>query len=272
MIPWSTSVAVRTAPFVTWTLIALNVVVFLHELALPPRALQAFLMEWGVVPARYADPAWARRVGLDPWNYLPFLTSMFLHGGWGHILLNMWTLLIFGPAIEDRFGSGRFLLFYFACGIGAAVAHAALNAGSTVTSLGASGAIAGTMGAFMRLFPLARIVVIIPIIIIPFFIELFAFFYVGFWMALQLMQGLTDLMSPGSLGGIAWWAHIGGFAVGFAATGWLRKPSRAPQRDEGIFGFRPDGSRRRIRGRRPGSGHGSRSGPWGRRHKRGPWG
>lgn len=266
MIPWSTSVATRGAPFVTWALIALNAAVFVHQLGLPARALEVFFMEWGVVPARYAHPAWARQAGLEPLNILPFFTSMFLHGGWGHILLNMWTLWIFGPALEDRFGAMRYLGFYLACGLGAAVAHAVVNADSTAPSLGASGAIAGAMGAFMRLFPLSRVVVIIPIIIIPLFIELFAFFYVGFWMALQLMQGLTDLMSPTSLGGIAWWAHIGGFAVGFLATGWLRRRHfRRPQRDEGRDGFLPDGRRRRRPPRH-------RYGPWGRRYRKGPWG
>ncbi len=262
MIPWSTSVAVRTVPLLTWALIAANAAAFFLELSLPPRALEVFLHEWGVVPARYAHPDWARARGLDPGNLLPFFTSMFLHGGWGHILLNMWTLLIFGPAIEDRFGTVRFLGFYLVCGIGASVAHAVANADSTVPSLGASGAIAGVMGAFMRLFPLSRVVVMIPIIIIPLFFELHAFFYVGFWMAIQLIQGLTDLMSPSDLGGIAWWAHIGGFVVGFLATGWLRKRHyRRPQRDEGVWGFMPDG-RRRPR----------RRGPWGRRHRKGPWG
>jgi membrane associated rhomboid family serine protease len=271
MIPWSTSVAIRTAPFVTWALIAANGALFLYELALPPRALEAFLMEWAVVPARYAHPAWAARIGLESGNLLPFLSSMFLHGGWGHILLNMWTLLIFGPAVEDRFGAGRYLLFYLACGVGAAVAHALVNADSTVPSLGASGAIAGVMGAFMRLFPLSRVVVMIPVIIIPFFFELHAFFYVGFWMAIQLVQGLTDLLSPVSLGGIAWWAHIGGFAVGFLATGRLRRRSRPPQRDEGVWGFLPDG-RRRHPPRGYGHGYGRSYGPWGRRWRRGPWG
>lgn len=253
MIPWSTSVAVRNTPFLTWALIAVSALVFLFELSLPQRALQAFLTQYGVVPARFAHPQSAAEHGLAPWNYLPFLTSMFLHGGWGHILINMWTLAIFGPAIEDRLGPMRFLGFYLVCGIGASIAHAVVNADSTVPSLGASGAIAGVMGAYMRLFPMSRVIVLVPIIFIPFFFEFYAFLYVGFWMALQLLQGFTDLMSERSLGGIAWWAHVGGFLVGFLMIGALAlKGYRSPQRDEGKSGFSPDGRRRR-----------SRKGPWG---------
>ena len=260
MFPWSTSVAIRHAPFVTWTLIALNLAIFLYEVSLPSGELQAFIVQWGLVPARYGHPHWAAAHGLAPGNLLPFLSNTFLHGSWLHVLLNMWTLWIFGPAIEDRFGAPRYLAFYLACGIGASVAQALVNADSAVPTLGASGAIAGVMGAFMRLFPLSRVVVIIPIIIIPFVLEIYSFFFIGFWMALQVVQGLTDLMSPPGLGGIAWWAHIGGFALGFAATGWLRRRHyRPPQRDEGIWGFTPDGRRR------------ARRGPWGRRDRKGPW-
>ncbi|RMF36710.1 MAG: rhomboid family intramembrane serine protease [Alphaproteobacteria bacterium] len=248
MLPWSTSVAVRYTPFVTWALIVVNAIVFLFEQSLPPRALDALLVHYALVPARYFNPEWALANGLDPGNYLPFLTNTFMHAGWMHVILNMWSLLIFGPAVEDRLGPLRFLGFYLVCGVGASVAHGLVNSDSLVPALGASGAIAGVMGAFMRLFPLSRVVVLVPVIFLPFFFELHAFFFVGFWMALQLMQGLAGLFDSNTLGGVAWWAHIGGFAVGWLAIGWLQLTPvryRPPQPDEGRFGFAPDGRRRR---------------------------
>jgi membrane associated rhomboid family serine protease len=248
MFPWSTSVAVRHVPFLTWALIGLNAVFFLHELALPPGQIEPFLMRNALVPARYSHPAWALANGLDPGNFLPVLTNTFLHAGWAHLILNMWTLLIFGPAIEDRFGHARFVGFYLGCAIFASAAHALVNSDSTLPALGASGAIAGVMGAFMRLFPLSRVVVVVPIIIIPFFFELYAFLFVGFWMLLQIVQGVTELLHHLDLGGVAWWAHIGGFALGWLVSGGLAlEPSRyrPPQADEGRFGFTADGRRRK---------------------------
>ncbi len=248
MFPISTTVATRYAPVVTWSLILLNVFVFLIQWSLPEPGRDIFIDYYALIPARFFYPEWAAAVGLKSSVYLPFVTNIFLHGGWLHLILNMWMLAIFGPAIEDRLGGARYLLFYIICGIGASAAHAYVNASSTIPSLGASGAIAGVMGAYMRLFPLSRILVLIPVFIFPFFFEMHAAFFVGLWFFLQLAQGLGDLFSDMTslTGGIAWWAHIGGFVAGWLLIGFMRQGSdnyRKYHRDEGVHGFLPDGRR-----------------------------
>ncbi len=244
MFPVASAVSHRYPPFVVWGLIAVNTAVFLFQIALPPPLLERFVFRWALVPARYFHPEWALANGLDPTDYLPFFTNMFLHGGWFHIIANMWTLWIFGPAVEDRLGKVRFLLFYLAAGLGASFAHAWVNADSAVPALGASGAIAGVIGAYMRLFPFARVIVMIPILFLPFFFEMPAALFALIWFVLQLVQGIGALLGPASAGGVAWWAHIGGFVVGWAI---VRLVQRSPIRhrpyyaDEGKLGFAPDG-------------------------------
>jgi membrane associated rhomboid family serine protease len=153
---------------------------------------------------------------------------------------------LFGPAVEDRLGSGRYLVFYLVCGVLASVTHALFNVTSVVPALGASGAIAGVMGCYMRLFPLARVIVLIPILFLPFFFELYAWVFVGLWFLVQVLQGATELFMPSTGGGVAWWAHIGGFIAGLA-FGSLLTPSRRDYRpyyaDEGVYGFTPLGRR-----------------------------
>lgn len=248
MFPIDSAVPIRYPPFVVYALIAINAIVFLFELSLPPRALEAFLQHWALVPLRYSDPSWAWRHGLDPENYLPFFTNMYLHGGWFHILSNMWTLWIFGPAVEDRLGKVRFFIFYTACGIGASLAHALTNIDSAIPALGASGAIAGVIGAYMRLFPHARVIVLVPILLIPFFFEVPAAIFAAIWFFTQVVQGVGALFAPAVGGGVAWWAHIGGFAVGWAIIRQIQRSERRHRRyfaDEGKLGFDPAGYRRR---------------------------
>ena len=254
MFPVSTTVAMRHPPFVTWALIALNVFVFFF-IQVPiaksggEAALRAFLMHWGLVPARYFVPGWAAAHGLDQ-NLLPFLANTFLHGGFAHLLFNMWTLYIFGPAVEDRMGALNYALFYLACGVGASFAHAVMNPTSVLPAIGASGAIAGVVGAYIRLFPHSRIVIMIPVLFFPFFFELHALAFATIWLITQLTSGITALFLPPNVGGVAWWAHIGGFIFGWlVATYWLRKPRYRPlQPDEGKFGCCPDGRRNRAIG------------------------
>lgn len=246
MFPIDSAVPIRQPPVVVWTLLLLNAAFFLYELSLTPEELQAFLYRWALVPARYFVPGWAEAAGLDR-SPLPFLTNTFLHGGWFHIVSNMWTLWIFGPAVEDRMGSGRFLAFYLLCGIGASLAHALVNWNSTIPALGASGAISGVIGAYMRLFPLSRLIVMVPIGFIPFFFEMPAAIFAFIWFLTQVVQGVGALFAPAVGGGVAWWAHIGGFVVGFVLVPWIhrRRRLRAWYPDEGKLGFSPDGTRRR---------------------------
>jgi len=200
-------------PAATVAIILVNAVIFLFQVTLRHRQLEWLVDMFGIIPARYTHPHWASIVGF-PHNYWPFLTSMFLHGGWFHIISNMWVLWIFGDNVEDRMGPIRFVVFYLICGVAAGIVHVVTNGASTMPVIGASGAIAGVLAAYMVLFPLARIVVLIPIFFYPLFVEIHAFIFVLIWFCAQFFNGALALMTPGQVGGIAWWAHIGGFGTG----------------------------------------------------------
>jgi membrane associated rhomboid family serine protease len=160
---------------------------------------------------------------------------MFLHGGWMHILGNMWTLWIFGDNVEDRMGPVRFVVFYLLCGLAAGIVHTLTNPNSTLPTVGASGAIAGVMGAYLFLFPKSRIIVLIPIFFFPFFFELPAVTYLGFWALSQVFSGTLALGDARDVGGVAWWAHVGGFITGIALQFFFVRSGaayRRPSRDE----------------------------------------
>jgi membrane associated rhomboid family serine protease len=227
MFPVRDSVPSRSVPVATRALILINAVVFFFELALPQQAVEQMFYLFGIVPARFTHPDWAASVGFPVDSYWPILTHQFLHGGWLHIIANMWTLWIFGDNVEDRMGSVRFTIFYLTCGALAGLTHLLTNPDSTMPSVGASGAIAGVLGAYLLLFPTARLVVMFPILLFPFFFEVPAVFYLGFWFFSQLFSGTLALTGPQHVGGIAWWAHVGGFVAGMLLC-WLflRRPSR----------------------------------------------
>jgi membrane associated rhomboid family serine protease len=225
----------RNPPVATWLLIVVNAVIFLIELMLPPSALEQFLYLFGIVPARFVHPDWALWVGFPIDDYWPFLTSMFLHGGWLHVIGNMWTLWIFGDNVEDRMGSVRFVIFYLICGLAAGIVQTLTNPSSSIPTVGASGAIAGVMGAYFFLFPQARIIVLIPIFFFPFFFELPAVMYLGFWALSQVFSGTLALADARDVGGVAWWAHVGGFITGIALQFFFvgrGTAHRRPLRDE----------------------------------------
>lgn len=198
-------------PLVTVSLILVNVLVFLFELSLGTR-LDSFLFQFGIVPIKVIYSADIPGSNLAN-TYFPFLSYMFLHGGFVHLIGNMWFLWIFGDNIEDRLGRIPFILFYFICGIGSAIVHVYFNSQSGVPCVGASGAIAGVLGAYMVTFPRARVLVVLPLFIIWQIIELPAIFVLGFWFLIQFFTGAATISSAHG-GGVAWWAHIGGFVLG----------------------------------------------------------
>ena len=213
MFPIRDTIPSRHLPIATWTLIALNLFFFFRELTLPPAAADQMMYLFGIVPARFTDPEWASEVGF-PSTYLPFLTTMFLHGGWLHVIGNMWALWIFGDNVEDRMGPIRFVFFYLACGVAAGIIHVVTNPGSQVPAIGASGAIAGVMAAYFVLFPRARIVAMFLIVFWPVFFQVPAWVYLGVWFLIQFFSGTLASAAGVQAAGIAWWAHIGGFATG----------------------------------------------------------
>jgi membrane associated rhomboid family serine protease len=225
-------------------LIAGNCVIFLVQSGLEPAELELFIARFALVPARYFAPLAFRDIDASVVDYLPFLTNMFLHGGWLHLIVNMWTLWLFGPAVEDRLGSFRFIFFYVACGLVASYAHAAFNPLSIVPTLGASGAIGGVLACFLLLFPLARLIVLVPILFLPLFFEVPTIVYIGLWFFMQLVQGTAEFFLPAGGAGIAWWAHIGGFVAGLVLGPLLaqsRRRFRPYYADEGVLGFTPTG-------------------------------
>jgi rhomboid family protein len=241
MIPIRDTIPRRQVPVVTWSLIAVNVLVFLFELSLDPAELEALFYLFGIVPARYTHPAWAQAIGFPVDSYWPFVTSMFLHGGWAHIIGNMWSLWIFGDNVEDRMGRARFLAFYLLTGLVAGVVHLLTNPESIIPTVGASGAIAGVLGAYFGLFPHSRIVAVFPIFFFPFFFEVPAVTYLLFWFLSQIIGGTLAGLGPDDVGGVAFWAHVGGFAAGLVLHRLfllprLRSPRRFEPDERGIEG------------------------------------
>jgi membrane associated rhomboid family serine protease len=224
VIPLRDTIPSRTAPVVTVALIAVNVLVFVHETALGPY-LPQFIEHYGLVP--YLFVHWGDQFGdpLDPARFLPLFTSMFWHGGWGHLLGNMLYLWIFGDNVEDRLGHGRFLLFYVGCGLAAALTQVALSPESTLPTVGASGAIAGVLGAYLISFPRSRVLTLF----IVWLVEIPAVAYLAIWFVMQLLSGVASLGQRDGMGGVAWWAHVGGFVAGIVGVVVFSPAPRRPR-------------------------------------------
>jgi hypothetical protein len=213
MIPLRDKNQSRTTPFINYLLIGSCVLVFLYELSLGENPEGCF-GRFAVVP-RAVTYGLRGQIPLVP-ACLPLLTSMFLHGGWLHLLGNMIYLYIFGDNVEDRLGHGRYLCFYLLCGVGSAAAQVWSSPASEIPILGASGAIAGVLGAYLLLYPRARILTIIPLVILFPVIEVPAYLFLGFWFVLQFIQASLSSGAEEAGGGVAWWAHAGGFVAGVA--------------------------------------------------------
>jgi len=216
MIPLRDIIPSRTTPYLTVTIIVLNAIAWFYELSLPREDLPLFLQQFGVVPAYFTMPT--------------LISSMFLHGSWSHVLGNMWYLWIFGDNVEDRLGHGRFVIFYLLCGIAAAYGQIVFDPLSTLPTIGASGAIAGVMGAYFVLYPHSRVLTLIPLIIFWEIIELPAIFLLGFWFLMQLFSaGAIAITSNSHGGGIAFMAHIAGFVMGLVGVFVFRKREPDPR-------------------------------------------
>ena len=213
MIPIRDDVPRSSVPYINYFLIAANVLVFLFEVSLDAQSRSAFIYQFGVVPLQVDRGLF----GAAPMDVaaIPILTSMFLHASWLHLIANMWALWIFGDNIEDYLGHFRYLIFYLICGVGAALLHISFNQGSRIPSVGASGAIAGVMGGFFLLYPKARVLTIVPFIFF-FFMWLPAWIVLGYWFIAQFLSGAATSIAQthSTSGGVAFWAHVGGFIVG----------------------------------------------------------
>jgi membrane associated rhomboid family serine protease len=214
VIPLRDVIQSRTFPVMTVTLIVLNTLAFGFELALSGRALAGFINLYGVVPANF--------------GWLSLFTSMFLHGGWLHFSGNMLYLWIFGDNVEDRLGRVRFVCFYLMCGVVAGLAHVFMNPASAIPTIGASGAIAGVMGAYFVLYPHSRILALLPLFIYFEVIEVPAILFLGVWFVMQFFSGVGSVVSGShaGAGGVAFWAHVAGFLAGTASVFAFRRPSR----------------------------------------------
>ena len=270
MIPLRDNIPSRTIPFVNYLLIAISALVFFAQLT-EAQGDASLIEQYGMIPARVMEPdrrievideervrtpvgVMARQVrrpaaGAAVPAIFTLLTCIFLHGGWMHFLGNMWFLFIFGDNVEDRFGHFGYLLFYLLCGVVASIAHLMSGPGSTVPTIGASGAIAAVMGAYFLLYPRAKVMTLIPIVFFFHVIVMPAPLFLGIWFLIQFFQGAFALSGP-QAAGVAWWAHIGGFVAGLAAAAWLLARRKLRPRVETI---RPGTERVQMyRLRRPG--------------------
>ncbi|HPE68280.1 MAG TPA: rhomboid family intramembrane serine protease [Thermotogota bacterium] len=236
MFPLKDTIPALRRPYVTWTLIGVNVLIFVVEWLLlrldyqlgiqQISGLDAFVFQYGFTPARMTSAqyqeAFAKFFPGSPWVVVSWFSSLFLHGGWLHLLTNMWALWIFGDNVEDRMGHGYFLVFYVLSGLAGNLMHFMSGPFSKIPLVGASGAIAGVMGAYLVLFPHSKILTLFILIIFPYFVAIPAPLYLGFWFALQFFNGATSFLSQNS-DSVAYWAHIGGFLFGLLSFRWFLK-------------------------------------------------
>lgn len=222
MFPFIDTAPRAARPLIVLGLIGVNTLVFLWMWMLSPGELDQVLVRYALVPVRYTHPTLALRVGLDPTDYWPLITGTFMHGGWLHLVLNMWFLWIFGPAMEGRLGRLGFTALYFAGGAAASLVHLFTHPDSPTPVIGASGAIAAVIGAYAVTFPTARVISIVLLGFIPLFLPIPAILFALVWIGLQLLQGSIELAAPNLAASVAWWAHIGGFAFGAAVAMGMR--------------------------------------------------
>lgn len=224
MIPLRDNVPRVSTPVAVSVIIGLNVLVFVYSKMLNSQDMLYLFHLFGVVPARFFEPEWAAWAGYPKTIGWPLVTYMFLHSGWIHILLNMWMLWIFGDNIEDVTGHSRFVLFYLLCGLAAVGLHMLFEPEADIPIVGASGAVAGVMGAYVVLYPHGRVLTLVPIFFFPLFLRFPSFLFLGVWFLSQFISGLVSRVNQTSP--IAWWAHVGGFLAGMILIYFFMQPDR----------------------------------------------
>jgi len=233
MIPIRDTAPCNSRPVVTWGLIAVCVSIFVWMQLLPFEISNPLIARFGMIPLRYSDPAWAERVGLPFDGYLSFLTNLFLHSNWLHLLVNMWFLWIFGDNVEDRMGRLSFLAFYLLCGLIATALQWYFDQRLEIPVVGASGPIAGVLAAYFFLYPLERVILWVPIFLLPIVVSVPAIAFLGVWVIIQLHDATTSLLFEGGAAKMAWWAHLGGFIAGsLLYRFFLKKPQDGIKMDD----------------------------------------
>lgn len=214
MIPIRDNITSKTTPYVSWVIMAICIAIFLVMNIFSDEARRQLIYNYGMVPIRYSNPKWAMAFGLSPDYYLSFLTNLFLHAGWLHIFINMWFMWIFAKNIENKMGHMRFLIFYLLCGLFATFVQWYFDSKLVIPVLGASGAIAGVLGAYFVISPFAKVVIWVPLFFLPIFFELPAIAFLGFWAIIQFQNATSSIVFDNITAGVAWWAHLGGFIIG----------------------------------------------------------
>jgi hypothetical protein len=232
MLPLRDNVKSSSIPFINYIIIGINAIVFIYEVTLGPQ-LQEFFYTFGVIPDRFI---YLVNTGENYFALIfPFFSSMFMHGDWFHIIFNMLFLYIFGDNVEDAMGHFRYVIFYLLCGIGASLLHIATNMGSTLPTIGASGAIAGVMGGYLILYPRAKVLTLVFLGIFIRIVEIPAIFFLILWFLIQFISGCATITSAQATGGVAFWAHIGGFICGLGLIFLFRKRDRVKTSEGGNF-------------------------------------
>ena len=227
MFPIRDSQRSHSIPFISVLIICGSFYVFALTLQLSPEEVPDFFNRYGLVPSKFLSTRYRSATGFEGFPGSVLLTTMFLHGGLLHIIGNMWSLWIFGDNVEDSFGHVRFFIFYIICGIIASFTHIWFSSNSSLPTVGASGAIAGVMGAYLTMFPTAKVTVLIPLLFWPLYIEVPSILFMGLWAYTQINEGLQTLNNPSTAiqGGVAWWAHVGGFFSGVILSPIFRRNS-----------------------------------------------
>lgn len=214
MIPIRDNIACKTIPYTSWAIMTVCIGIFMVLQFLPEENQRQIIYLYGMVPTRYSSPQLMFSTALPANHYLPFLTNLFLHVSWLHIIINMWFMWIFAKNIEDRMGHGRFLVFYLFCGLSATYLQWLSDPSISIPLIGASGAVAGILGAYFFIYPYARVVIWLPLLFLPIFFELPAIAFLGFWVIIQFQKASSAVLFDEVSTNVAWWAHIGGFITG----------------------------------------------------------